>query len=198
MRASLLAVYLPEAHISGPYPETLCKWDALLGYRRTPILCASDAHGTTYHLGPLSRVLFPYEHLFRAVNMHILTQEPFNGQLAHDAALVYQALAQGSGFVAYDAIGSARGFRFYARNGTGEATMGEELRAQGQVELMVSTPLPAGIRLLHNGNLVAERKGRQLRCVVDQPGAYRVVAYRTCWLRTRGWIFSNPVYVTSL
>jgi hypothetical protein len=197
LASSLFAVFFPQAVIRGPYPEALRRWDQLLSERRTPILCASDAHGTTYHLGPLSRVVLPYDYLFRAVNMHILTPEPFNGQLEHDAALVYDALRQGRGFAAYDGIGAAEGFRFHARSGGREATMGEELLLHQKAEWTVSTPLPADIRLLNNGQTVARAKGKELRCTVDQPGAYRVEAYRRHWLKARGWIFSNAVYLTS-
>jgi hypothetical protein len=75
--------------------------------------------------------------------------------------------------------------------------MGGELPLHQQVEWTVSTALPADIRLLCNGQMVARVRGKELRCVTDRPGAYRVEAYRRYWLKTRGWIFSNPLYVTS-
>ncbi|UCC76523.1 MAG: hypothetical protein JSW37_13620, partial [Anaerolineales bacterium] len=193
---SVFAVCFPQAVIRGPYPETLRRWDDLLSQRKMPVLCGSDAHAATYRMGPLSRVVLPYEYVFRTVNMHILTTEAFNGTLAHDAALVYEALRRGCGFVAYDAIGQAKGFRFDAATDSGKATMGEELSMSGRVELTVSTPLPADIHLLRNGETVARAQGRQLHYVTDVPGPYRVEAYRQHWLRTRGWIFSNALYVT--
>jgi hypothetical protein len=195
--STVLAAYFPQAVIRGPYPETLRKWDDLLRERKTPILCASDAHGTTYHLGPLSRVVLPYDYLFRTVNMHILTPEPFDGQLDHDAALVYDALSEGRGFAAYDGIGPARGFHFGARSDREEAIMGEELPLHNGVELTASAPLSADIRLLRNGQIIARAEGKSLRYVTDQPGAYRVEVYRRYWLRKRGWIFSNAVHVRS-
>jgi len=192
---TLLAVYAPGAVISGPYPETLEKWDQLLQERPTPALCASDAHGATYHLGPLRRVVLPYAHLFRALNMHILTREAFDGQLAHDAAQLYEALGQGHGFVAYDGIGSARGFRFQARSGAAEATMGEEISLHGELLFEIQTPLQCDIRLCCNGKVVAETRGTTLAFRSEMPGVYRVEAYRRHWFKPRGWIFSNPLYV---
>ena len=194
--SSLFAAFFPQAIIRGPYPETLAKWDELLCERRISIIGASDAHGTTYHLGPLSRVLFPYGYLFRAVNTHILTPEPFNHQLEHDAHLVYESLRTGCGFVAYDLLGSAKGFRFIARNSETEVSMGGELSLEGGVELDISTPLPADIRLLGNGQELARVSGCVLTYTARQSGAYRVEAYRRSWGRKRGWIFGNPVYVT--
>jgi hypothetical protein len=195
LASTLLAVYAPSAVITGPYPETLEKWDQLLQERPVPALCASDAHGTTYHLGPLRRVVLPYRHLFRALNMHILTREPFNGQLVHDAALLYEALGQGHSFVAYDGIGSARGFRFEARSGAAVATMGEEISFHGKVAFEIETPMECDIRLQCNGKVVAQARGTTLAFRSEMAGAYRVEAYRRHWLKPRGWIFSNPLYV---
>jgi len=196
--SALLAAYFPQVVIRGPYPETLLKWDELLRERKVPIICASDAHGTTYRFGPLHRVVLSYHFLFRAANTHILTLEPFNGQLEHDAPLLYDALREGRGFAAYDLLGSARGFHFSAQSGEREATMGGELPLRDKAELTVSTPLTADIRLLCNGQVVARTTGKTLSYVADEPGAYRVEAYRRYWLRTRGWIFSNAIYVTPL
>ena len=193
--SALFSAYFPQAVMRGPFPEALAKWDELLRARKMPVMCVSDAHGTTYHLGPLSRVVLSYDYLFRAVNMHIMTPEPFNRQLEHDASLVYEALGEGRGFVAYDLLGSARGFRFSARSGKREVTTGGELPVHGVVELEVSTPLSADIRLLHNGQVVAQAKGNALTHTTNRPGAYRVEAYRCCWLRPRGWIFSNAIHI---
>jgi hypothetical protein len=193
--STLFAAYFPQAVVSGPYPETLCKWDELLRERRTPAICASDAHGTTYRLGPLGRVIFPYDFLLHTVNTHILTPEAFSGRLEHDASLVYEALGKGRAFMAYDFIGSAKGFRFGASSDKREITMGDELPLRGAVELEVTTPLPANIRLLCDGHSVAQARGRTLRYVTNQAGAYRVEVYRPYCLRSRGWIFGNALYV---
>lgn len=73
--------------------------------------------------------------------------------------------------------------------------MGETLAMQGMVELQVACPLPADIRLLRNGQVVARAQGRRLTLIAPQAGAYRVEAYRRHSGRRRGWIFSNPIYV---
>jgi hypothetical protein len=192
---TLLAVYVPSAVMSGPFPETLAKWDQLLRERPTPALCASDAHGTTYRLGPLRRVVLPYEDVFCALNTHILTRERFNRELTHDAALVYEALGRGRGFVGYDGIGSTRGFRFSAHSGTTDATMGEEIVLCGEVTLKIAAPSRCHIELRCNGVVVAQTHGTTLSHRSEVPGVYRVEAYRRHWLKRRGWIFSNPIYV---
>jgi hypothetical protein len=75
---SLRAAYGPEKVIIGPDKKTLQKWDELLASgKRVAAVGNSDAHGLTYKMGPLSRTIFPYDYLFRAVNTHILIKEEF-------------------------------------------------------------------------------------------------------------------------
>ena len=192
---AVLYAFFPALMASGPYPETLLKWDELLQTRPVAVLGGSDAHGNTYHLGPLAREVQPYDYLFRCVNTHLLSEQPLTGDVKHDRAAIYGALRSGRGFVAYEQPGAAAGFTFWARSGDGEATMGETLAMQGMVELQVACPLPADIRLLRNGQVVARAQGRRLTLIAPQAGAYRVEAYRRHSGRRRGWIFSNPIYV---
>jgi len=179
----------------GPYPDTLARWDELLRERKTVAIGGSDAHGNTYRLGPLSRVVQPYDYLFRTVNTHILSQQTFNGQLDHDQRVVYDALREGRCFVAYDLLGDTRGFRFTAKSGDAQAMMGQEITLQGEVSLEVRSPRRADIRLLRDGRIVAQRWGKGLRWTTSEKGVYRVEAYRSFLLRKRGWVFTNPIYV---
>lgn len=73
--------------------------------------------------------------------------------------------------------------------------MGEVLPLQETVELRVSAPGPARLRLLRNGQVVAQAVESRLVSISHVPGVYRVEAYRRHAGRERGWIFSNPIYV---
>ncbi|MFN2182724.1 MAG: CehA/McbA family metallohydrolase [Anaerolineae bacterium] len=192
---AVLYAYAPDLAIVGPYPETLRKWDELLMERRTAALGGSDAHGTVYHIGPLSRAVQPYEHLFRCINTHLLSEEPLRGDLEHDRAVIYDALRMGRGFLGYERPGKIDGFSFWAQSGGNEATMGESLPFEGTVELRVSVPERARLRLLRNGQVIAQTVESRLTAISHVPGVYRVEAYQRHAGRERGWIFSNPIYV---
>ncbi len=200
--AAILFCYFPRLVMLGPHPETLAKWDELLQQRKTVALGGSDAHGNTYRLGPLTRVVQPYDYLFRTVNTHILIQEAFNGQLDHDKQVVYSALREGRCFVAYDLLGDTRGFRFTAesqaanvKRQTSRVIMGQEIALRGEVLLEVHSPRRADIRLLRDGRIVARKNGKSLGWTARERGVYRVEAYRSFLLRKRGWVFTNPIYV---
>jgi len=192
---AVLCAFFPALSVSGPYPETLRKWDELLQVRPVAALGGSDAHGTTYHLGPLARQVQPYDYLFRCVNTHLLSEEPLTGDVKHDRAVIYGALRAGRGFVGYERPGAVAGFTFWARSGDGEATMGESLAMQGKIEFQVTCPWPAEIRLLHDGRVVARTQDKRLTLVAHKQGVYRVEAYRRHAGRRRSWILSNPIYV---
>jgi hypothetical protein len=198
----------PEQGINGPFPETLAKWDALTtAGRRVVGIGNADAHGTTHTLGGLKRVIFPYEFLFRAVNTHILTETPLTGDLAADKRLALGALAQGHCFVGYDGAAPTKGFRFTANSERGNALMGDEVVNKNGVTLQIAAPVPVRgsstrttLRLICNGKEIVRRENQSHYTHLvpaGQTGVFRVEAHCPFQGRTRGWIFSNPIYVRS-
>jgi hypothetical protein len=195
--AALIYAYFPALGIAGPFRATLRQWDQLLSQgRRVAAIGGSDAHGDIYSMGPLRRVVFPYEHLFHCVNTHIITDRPFNGTLGHDKALVYEALRGGHTWVGYDLLASTVGFRFNARSINSQATIGDELKRTGATKFEIYTPHSGDIRLVRNGQLAARSRGQSLMYTTAEPGAYRVEVYRRYRMGRRGWIFSSPIYIT--
>jgi hypothetical protein len=73
--------------------------------------------------------------------------------------------------------------------------IGDELVRIGATIFEVRTPHEADVRLLFNGQVVAQARGTYLKHTTDEPGAYRVEAYRRHRLGSRGWIFSSPIYI---
>jgi hypothetical protein len=192
---TLLHVFWPRLAIAGPFPETLARWDALLAQGRVAAIGGSDAHGATYRLGPLRRAVFGYKHLFGALNTHVLVVEPWNGDVAHDTAQIYEALRHGRAFVGYDGLARTDGFCFTATRDGREYAMGDEMPLGGQISFEARAPARAYLRLLRNGHCVAEARGRALMHRDAEPGAYRVEVLRRYAFRRRGWIYSNPIYV---
>ena len=195
---ALPLLYLPRLFTTGPWPEMLAKWDELLATQPHPVVAigGSDAHAHTYHLGPLQRLFLSYKDCFAAVNTHLLVTAPLNRDVAHDRALIYDALRAGHAWVGYDLPGATRGFRFTASNGQETAIMGDALAANGQtVRFEIVTPGQAHLKLLRNGQVVAQARGTSLGYASPQPGIYRVEAWRRAWGKARGWVFSNPIYV---
>lgn len=198
--AAVRASHRPEQFITGPFQRTMTKWDELLSDgRRVGCIAGGDIHGGTHSLGPLKRVVFPYEFQFRALNTHILTTKPLSGDLDHDKKLVLTALRNGNAWVGYDAAGDTTGFRFSAQGLKKQATMGDEIRPKrGGATFQVTIPSVGHIRLICNGEVAAESAGAShLLHRTEQPGAYRAEVFARFAGRKRGWIYSNPIYLRS-
>ena len=180
-----------------PIPETVQRWDTLMeNGNRVVALGGSDAHALHMNMGPLHRVIFPYEFHFKTVNTHIFVPEPLTGDVALDKKMIYDALAKGNCFVGYDLPAPTRGFRFKARGLEHSAIMGDEIPAKGGVTLQIHTPLKAKIHLLKDGKVIAKwLDGQDCTYSAIQPGVYRVEVYRNYLGKKRGWIYSNPIYI---
>jgi len=194
--AAVFAAFFPSLFIRGPLHDTLALWDSLLAAgQKVVAIGGADAHANVYSLGPLKLAVFPYAYLFRAVNTHLLLDAPLAPDVASARAQVLDALRAGHAFVAYDLAGPARGFRFTATSQHESVSMGDEIHWPGPITLRVTSPLPANLRLLKDGQVVAGVRGRELTCEIKDPGVFRVEAYRRYRIKRRGWIFSNPIYV---
>jgi hypothetical protein len=157
----------------------------------------SDAHARVYSKGPLRRRIYPYEYLFQAINTHLLLTESLTRNVDQTRLQIRDALKMGHCFVGYDLLGSSRGFTFTAANGSNQAIMGDTLTLQDDIAtLSVSSPQAAQLRLLKDGQIVAQARGKGLKWQTNEPGIFRVEAYRRFWGQQRGWVFTNPIYIT--
>ncbi len=196
---AVVGAYLPRLGLKAPFSETLAKWDELLATgRKVVAIGGSDAHGWNFSMGPLRRTVYPYEHLFRAVNTHLLLDEPLAPAIDQARLQIRESLKQGHCFVGYDLIGSSRGFTFTGVSGNRQAGMGDSLVLQSAARLRISSPTRAELRLVHNGRVVTSTTGKSLEWETALPGVYRVEAYRHFWGERRGWVFTNPIYVTDV
>jgi acetyl esterase/lipase len=67
--------------------------------------------------------------------------------------------------------------------------------AVGKTTMRVSLPIPARLKLIHDGQVVAEADtARKFSYVPTEPGAYRLEAWLSVDGEDRPWIFSNPIY----
>jgi len=70
------------------------------------------------------------------------------------------------------------------------------LSIQNGATFRVSLPARASLRLIHNGIEIesADNADHLVKTIVA-PGAYRVEAALKVNGKSRGWIFSNPIYI---
>ena len=196
---ALFYAYFPSFSAEGPFPEVLQRWDrALADGQKVVAIGGSDAHGTTYKLGPLSRTIFPYEYLFRTINTHVLLEEPLTGDSEIDRRRLFSAIREGGCFIGYDLPAPTRGFRFSANGDRGDVQMGGSIDLKFGITLQITCPQKSDISLIRDGIQVSEWMAVDNAVyTVIEPGAYRVevrIDYRG---KSRTWILSNPIFVHS-
>ncbi len=192
----LLGAYLPNWVFVSPFEEMLARWDDLLvAGHKVVAIGSSDAHAWPISLGPLTQTMYPYEFLFRAINTHLLLTEPLSGDAARARSQVYRALAAGHCYVSNDLIAAPRGFSFTGVSGSHSALMGDTLPLHGEAQLVVDSPQQAVLRLIKDGQPLAESSATHVTWRVSEPGVYRVEVHQRYWGYLRGWIYSNPIYL---
>jgi hypothetical protein len=184
-------VLMPSRALADPPERNIRGWDELCRTRRVVAIGGLDAHQFGKRIGAFVPLrVMSYRRSFRQIRTHVLCEEAPTRGLETDRAQVYGALREGRCYIAVDAIAPARGFTFEAD----DLPMGAEAAADRR-SLRARTPLPARLRLLRDGREIASADGEGLEHEVEEPGVYRVEAYRDARGRERTWILSNPIYL---
>lgn len=178
----------PNRFLTGPNPEGLRRWDALnqkrfaRGQPPLPIVGSVDAHG-----------YFTYRRSLATIRTH-LWAPPKQHNLDADRRTVLRAIRSGQSFVANDAIHNARGFRFEV---VGDRMIYPEHRAdiRGPANIRVTTPYPALIRILRDGNVAHTVEGTSAAYPASKAGTYRCEVFARSLFGVRPWIYSNSVHV---
>jgi hypothetical protein len=193
----LFYAYFPEFIANAPPTAALKKWDELLmAGKKVVAIGGSDAHALKVRLGPIHRVIFPYEYHFHAINTHLLVESPLSGDLIIDRRMIIEALRRGHVFIGYDLPASTRGFRFTAAGKDQTAISGDTIFLDTGITIQVRLPRTAECRLIKDGITLRTWNNRDICTeVINQPGIYRVECYITYLGKSRGWIYSNPIYV---
>ena len=194
---AILYAFFPEAIPHGPLPKTLHIWDDLMSKgRRVVAVGGTDAHAQHKSIGPVHKTIFPYEYHYTTINTHLLAPTALIGNIALDRKMVFDALAAGHCFIGYDLPASTRGFNFSAQSRDLNGIMGDEITSQGAVTLQAKFPSRAEIKLLKDGECLKTLQGDTVTHITSEPGAYRIEAYKRFLGQRRGWIFSNPIYIS--
>ena len=73
--------------------------------------------------------------------------------------------------------------------------MGDQVRSDGGLTFQIRLPQKQLCRLFKDGKIIKEWDDREICThITTEPGVYRVEVYIPT-RETRGWIFSNPIYV---
>ncbi len=169
----LRTLFLPPAGLFGglrPWPGNFEVWDRWLERRPIPIIGGNDAHSNIRIFGSLGGTLAPYEQSFHHMTTHVWAR-------SLEEREILSALRDGRSYVAFDHLGDSTGFSVVPV----ETADGAKWR--------IYAPQAAHIKLLRQGQVVAEKNGQWLEVPVKERGKpYRVEVS----LSGKLWIIAGP------
>ncbi len=186
----------PHRFLRGPEPETLSLWDEAGRARRVVGIGGLDVHDVQIGKGPLKVRLFPYPFAFGSILCHVLV--PAWPASADEAKSVWlSAVAAGHLFFANHAMGDPRGLSLKVRDAAGSevAAMGDEIAFAPNLDIALSSPQEAELRLLRDGRKIIQTFGRETAAKVEGPGVYRAELRARSGRRLCPWAYTNPIYV---
>lgn len=130
----------------------------------------------------------PYEVNLRHLSTHVFARDGSEAEIR-------EALRAGHAYAAYDWLCDPTGFIFGAGNNFGVFPMGDSVPTYGGSKMVAFSPVPAKLKLIHNGAVINEVTGASMMFDVQEPGTYRLEAWLTLDGEERPWIITNPVYL---
>lgn len=181
----------PWRNAESPDPAALHLWDDLGRERRVVGVAGIDAHAV--RVGPLT--VFPYRLLFRTALTHVLLDDALTGDATADTARLVSAIGRGRVQMVNGYLPAPRGFRFWAEAGGRRLDMGGEDRWRPGWRVRATSPIDCWFRLQRDGVAASVHWGRTFDDRADEPGVWRLEAYRPGRGRAVPWLFTNPVYL---
>ncbi len=184
--------------MKGPPRRLLKLWDCYnMNGHRIAGIGSSDAHAYRYKLPFFSIIIFSYRYTFTTINTYVVLQEKLSGRFQEAKNQVLNAIKDGRCYTAFESYGAARDFSFRALNGKDPVLMGETVTLDDGLLLEIKAPSKCSqIRLICNGELIAEDHCAHLNFYPTKAGIYRTeVYYRPLLGKARPWIYSNPIYI---
>ena len=183
----------------------ITRWAEASRTRRLAIFAGADAHARLDLVArgpgetPIALPLPSYEAVFRTMSTRVRPEEPLNGDAAHDAQQVLDALTQGHAHTVFDALLTPPAFAFQASAGAITVGEGDALTTDEEVTLTLRTNAPVAFKavLYRNHERFQEASSgiEPSWRVPAEPAFYRVEIRATDRSPERLWLLSNPIYV---
>ncbi|MDZ4717891.1 MAG: CehA/McbA family metallohydrolase [Roseiflexaceae bacterium] len=185
--------FFPRQGLTNPTAATLAWWDALnMQGKRTFGVGGVDAHAFKRQVPWGEAHIFPYRWCFETLTNYLVLDRPFDSDPETATHQVYAALAGGRSYFINRLDGTCPNLIFHAEQGTTRYIPGDAPSLHdGPLRLVADTGIDAEVQLIHDGKVLT-KSIRQLRQTINEPGIYRLEAYR----KGRAWLYTNPLYVT--
>lgn len=186
----LLLTLFPVLAIRKPYKETIEFWEEFcdLTDKKVVAFGSSDAHGTVIRKLMINIPVLQHKQLMKVIRTNVLIEA--DNEI--NPSSILQALKNGNSYIANYSVGNP--FDFYAgisdEKGNG-IIPGEEMSFSLGMKLYFKLPKIAVVRLIRNGEKIAQQNEDKGFFKINKPGRYRLEITKFL----RGWIYTNNFYI---
>lgn len=154
--------------------KNLPRWHYLNQDGPLPAFAGNDTHDNYRLFWKFGPKLGSYNNTFKLITTHIWAEK-----LSEES--VKEAIKNGQSYFAFEALGNAKWFRFYATNNN-------TIYVQAPPH---QNPKKTKLKILRDGKVVKEGTGILLNFEAKESGNY----YAEIWKDSKPWIFSNPIKI---
>ncbi len=178
-----------------PKKETLELWDRMNNNARNIRFAIGglDAHKLKYKKFFFKFPVYPYHTLFKTVINVIPSKDKLSENFEEAKKFILNSIKSGRHYIIDRRRGQTSGVSFSAHNKDLNCSLGEELELDDDCAIIVNLPKKSDIKLIKDGVLwLSERKKERAVFRIKYPGKYRIEVY----IKSKGWIFTNPIIFT--
>ncbi len=182
--------------LSGP-SEKIKKWWDNLNIQNPdkiiPAIAGVDAHSFIYNVCGISIKVFDYIDSFKAVLNEIYLDNKLSASFDEAKKQILNSLKSGKNTIInkHWSKKNNKEFKFFIQNVYQNAYPGDFIRLDSVTALNVNLPRKAGIKLIHNGELILEKFTQDYILKDLEQGKYRLEVF----YKEHPWIFTNPIVV---
>jgi hypothetical protein len=181
-------ILFPSFFVVKPHRQNLRWWDQmnLTGKKRSAI-GSVDAHTEQMKRFGIKFKILRHRTLFKTIRTNVLIpsdQKP-------DAFNIINALKNGNSYIVNYKNGDPRNFYAGIAGDIGNATFGEEISMQSNLNFYFNLPRIAKVDLFKNGKKINSQADEKGCFPITSAGNYRLEITRF----RRGWIFTNNIFV---
>lgn len=180
--------------LSGPSAKTLKWWDDLNNETQQiiPSIGGIDAHAFIVKWAFKKFKIFPYKNIFATLSNFVYLENSLPDDFEDQKNAILNALKLGKNLVMNRAWPRKNTDpSYYIQNKHRKAYSGDFVELDNSSRMFVELPLKADVKVIHNGNVILQKRTRSLEFDNLEKGKYRIEVH----YKKRPWIFSNPILV---
>lgn len=180
-------------------------WDFLNKRKPTLGFLGNETTAKIFNFLGINFTFPSYKKSFNFASNHILLPSELTGYVESDREKIFNAIARGHFYFAFDSIGPTEGFAAYIKHNKDRFLFGSQIPLSKNLQLHIDLPkhlnVPYKAEIYKDGKLYFVTSELTKPIEIEEAGRYRIIIKVQPNLpfpdskRWFGWIYTNPFYI---